>query len=192
MIKLPKLPQGVVYLRENLDGGDPIVYTESLSWLLYRGIIDPEEALFDADQMKWYAEAHAKALQVRLKKAQTILDTILAALRAENTRLRSVLGDYANPMNWDVDGHGIRRFWREPASSTPRDYNGFELARYALNASRETGGYSPSIDQKPVDTELVSRIHAIADEISEAGHNGWGNELRDIAAEMRPSQEAQG
>lgn len=48
----------------------------------------------------------------------------------------TVLAEYANPLNWDTDSNGIRRIWREPGSSTPATYNGFELARAALSAAQ--------------------------------------------------------
>ena len=56
----------------------------------------------------------------------------LAALFKERDALREALSQYANPLNWEVDEYGIRRCWREPGSSTPDAYNGFELARAAL------------------------------------------------------------
>ena len=42
------------------------------------------------------------------------------------------LAEYANPLNWALDESGIRRVWLEPGSSTPTAYNGFELARAAM------------------------------------------------------------
>ena len=69
-------------------------------------------------------------------------DTLRAALTKANSqaehfeRLWYLRGDaleqYANPLNWCDDGHGIRRVWLEPNSTTPDAYNGFEAARAAL------------------------------------------------------------
>ncbi len=58
-------------------------------------------------------------------------DTI-AALLAERDALRAALSAYADAGNWGVDNGGVFRLWREPDSSTPEVYNGFELARAAL------------------------------------------------------------
>ena len=62
---------------------------------------------------------------------------------------REALREYANELNWDVDAQGIRRVWREPGSSTPDAYEGFELARSAL-ASRpavQQDGWLPLTDE---------------------------------------------
>lgn len=56
------------------------------------------------------------------------------ALEAENRRLRNVLEQYADSNNWEKDEFGWRRIWREPGSTTPESYDGYELALSALAA----------------------------------------------------------
>ena len=58
----------------------------------------------------------------------------LAARDIEIDRLRAVLDQYANPLNWQEDSAGISRVWLEPDSTTPARYNGFDAARAALKA----------------------------------------------------------
>lgn len=58
----------------------------------------------------------------------------LRELREENARLRAVLSEYANIYNWNEDSQGIRRVWLEPRVAEPATYNGFEKARFALDA----------------------------------------------------------
>jgi len=54
------------------------------------------------------------------------------ALRTERDRLQQALGEYANPINWEMDAENVWRVWLEPGSSTPDSYDGFHLARAAL------------------------------------------------------------
>ena len=49
-------------------------------------------------------------------------------------KLRNALEQYADPNNWDKDEFGRRRIWREPGSTTPEAYDGYELALAALAA----------------------------------------------------------
>ncbi len=61
------------------------------------------------------------------------------ALAAAAKRALEALTHYANTYNWDEDFHGIRRKWLEPETSTPRAYNGFELAQKTLAALKKAG-----------------------------------------------------
>jgi hypothetical protein len=63
-------------------------------------------------------------------------DVLAAAYRAkcaEVEELRKALGEYANEHNWeDGEIYNSRRVWLEPDSVTPREYDGWEIDRKAL------------------------------------------------------------
>ena len=59
------------------------------------------------------------------------------ALRSELARKNEALETYANEANWAEDADGIRRVWREPGSTTPEVYDGWNLARAALRETAE-------------------------------------------------------
>lgn len=52
--------------------------------------------------------------------------------------LRDALEQYADSNNWEKDEFGWRRIWREPGSTTPESYDGYELALSAL--AQKQGG----------------------------------------------------
>lgn len=72
---------------------------------------------------------------------------------APNGVLTEALSHYANPYNWSEDDNGIRRRWCEPGSYTPTAYNGFELARAALEryATQPT---PPAVVEPLTDAEI--------------------------------------
>lgn len=71
--------------------------------------------------------------------------------------IRAVLAEYANPLNWGEDEHGIRRVWLEPGSTTPTAYNGFESARAAI-ASRPAAATPIAPEAEHGSVDLVAQI----------------------------------
>jgi hypothetical protein len=80
-----------------------------------------------------------QAANQRLAGERDTLTSRLNALEAAAKLALEALTHYANTYNWDEDFHGIRRKWLEPETSTPRAYNGFELAQKTLAALKKAG-----------------------------------------------------
>ena len=58
----------------------------------------------------------------------------LAAVKAENVRLREALAEYANPENWDK-WYGFTNFTAWEWNRHDGMYNGYDLAQEALKGS---------------------------------------------------------
>jgi hypothetical protein len=94
------------------------------------------DASIDSDEIVQWAPIVCNGKTICLVTGDEHLDDdefdARAQLIAATPDLLEALENYANPLNWEVDEQEIRRIWREPGSSTPEAYNGFEIARAAI------------------------------------------------------------
>ena len=76
-----------------------------------------------------------------IEKAEAVLQ-----LQDRKDVLRDVLKHYADQNNWEKDEFGISRIWREPDSTTPESYDGFNLALTALAQDQEAIDHTRRIE----------------------------------------------
>ena len=73
-----------------------------------------------------------------IKLTEEEYDALTTEKDAEIARLRDALEVYANVDNWVLGENGIQNVWREPDSSTPFKYEGYDFAVKALAKKKET------------------------------------------------------
>ncbi|WJJ93400.1 hypothetical protein [Neopusillimonas aromaticivorans] len=91
---------------------------------------DNQRAAFEA----WYATHDPRTPQSPFDRELACKAWQAALESPEVQALRDVLREYADSNNWEKDEFGWRRIWREPGSTIPESYDGYELALSALAA----------------------------------------------------------